>query len=190
MGRRAALCALLAEPWDSLVEYGLGTGSNLHYLQQKRRTARFGGLDASDAMLSGARRRLPEVRLLRAFAEEADVRALLGESPEIALFSYSLTMMEDPEAALAAARAQVSRAVWVVDFGPHQGWPGLLGAALDAWLSAFRVRPLTAGMLARARWVRPLAGGYAVIAVFSPFSGEEAHGKRGDDGEIAGYLGA
>ncbi|MBN2797555.1 MAG: class I SAM-dependent methyltransferase [Deltaproteobacteria bacterium] len=167
-GRGAALRLLLAERWDSLIEVGPGTGQNLALLARSRPQARYGGLEPSDAMLAYARARLPQVELQRGWGEQLDAAALLGAAPDRVLFSYSLTMMEDPATALAAARAQLAPggAVWVVDFGDHLGLPSPVGWLLDRWLRGFHVRPLSTELLAEGERLRSCCGGYGVIVRF------------------------
>lgn len=148
-GRDTALDKLLEQPWTSLVEIGSGTGRNLSILKKRRPSAKYGGLDASEVMLTHARAALPDVPFRYGFAEDADITAILGLRPDRILFSYCLSMVTDPDRALHNARAHLSPAgeVWVVDFGDLTGLPGPFARALRSFLDRFHVEPLPAGLL-------------------------------------------
>lgn len=143
-GRDRALRDLLADPWDSLVEVGPGTGRNLEILHRHRPNARVGGVEAADPMLEHAARRCPWAHLVRGFAEDAEYLDVLGEPPQRIFFSYCLSMVQDPAAALARAAAALAPGgeVHVVDFADLGGLPGPLRAGLRAWLETFHVAPL------------------------------------------------
>jgi S-adenosylmethionine-diacylgycerolhomoserine-N-methlytransferase len=152
LGRDHALTALLAEPWTGLVEVGPGTGRNLEILQAGRPHAVLGGVEPCDAMLDHARARLPKVRWMREFAERARFEALLGRPIDRVLFSYCLSMVDDPGAAVDRALESLgpNGEVVVVDFGDLGGLPRPLRAALTTWLGWFHVRPLdTTPLVAR-----------------------------------------
>lgn len=148
-GRDTAIDRLLAQEWSTLVEVGPGTGRNLRMLHSGRPSARLGGVDASDAMLDHARARCPWAVLEQGFAEEADYTAVLGTRPDAILFSYSLSMIQDPAAAIDQARAHLAPGgeVWVVDFGHADGLVGPAQSALSAWLRLFHVHPMDQGIL-------------------------------------------
>lgn len=148
-GRDRALSDLLAEDWRSLVEIGPGTGRNLRKLHARRPSARLGGLDASDEMLTFARPRCPFAVLRHGFAEDGDIGAILGAPPDRILFSYCLSMLEKPEIALLHARRALAPGgkVVVVDFGELAGLPGTLAAGLRAFLTRFHVKPLRSDLL-------------------------------------------
>lgn len=149
-GRDVVLRELLAEPWGSLVEVGVGTGRNLRRLHAARPEALLGGLDASDAMLAHVRARAPWARLQQGFAEDADLVALLGgRRPDRVLFSYCLSMVSDPMAALGNARRALAPGgkVVVVDFSDLEGLPALARSGLRRWLTAFHVTPLAGSVL-------------------------------------------
>lgn len=143
-GRDTALARLVDEPWESLVEVGPGTGRNLRKLHAMRPSAALGGIDASDAMLEHAKARCPWAKFEHGFAETVDYTAVLGHPPERILFSYCLSMVTDPVAALEAARRGVAPGgeVWVVDFSDLEGLPGPAARGLRRWLRTFHVEPV------------------------------------------------
>lgn len=150
-GRDTCLRELLREPWSSLVEVGPGTGRNLRKLHQKRPLARLGGIEASDQMLGHARGKCPWAELEHGFAEDCDYNSLFGEPPERILFSYCLSMVTDPLAALDNARRAISDdgEVVVVDFADLSSLPGPARRGLRRWLETFHVEPLDETLLTR-----------------------------------------
>ena len=167
LGRDPTLDRLLAEPWDRLIEIGPGTGRNLDYLHARRRHARIGGVEAADVMLEHAARRCPWAHLKHGFAEDAALDGVLGGPPQRILFSYCLSMVEDPGAALDNAAGQLAPggAVWVLDFADFTGLPSLLRLGLQRWLRSFRVRPLDPGwLIARGAEVEFGPGRYYLLA--------------------------
>lgn len=169
-GRDRALDLLLEGSWSTLIEVGSGTGRNLRKLRQRRPSARFGGVDAADAMLEYARPRIPWAMLRHGFAEDARYESVLGCRPDRILFSYSLSMIEDKARALENARRSLapSGRVFVVDFGDHARWPTWPRRAFRQWLERFHVAPLEEETL-RTGSVRFDRGplGYYVIASFA-----------------------
>ncbi len=148
-GRDTALQRLAEEPWESLVEVGPGTGRNLRKLHGMRPRAALGGIDASDAMLEHARVRCPWATFEHGFAEDVDYASVLRRPPERILFSYCLSMVTDPVAALEGARRGVAPGgeVWVVDFSDLEGLPAPAARALRGWLRTFHVEPVDHGQL-------------------------------------------
>lgn len=170
-GRDAALRGLASEPeWQRLVEIGPGTGRNLTLLHRARPEARLGGIEASDEMLAHAKGRCPWATLEHGFAEDAPIGALLGAPPERILFSYCLSMVRDPGAALVHARRSLADGgrVVVVDFADLRGLPTLVARGFRAYLETFHVRPLEEATLADATRVQFGPGRYYVIAHFGP----------------------
>jgi S-adenosylmethionine-diacylgycerolhomoserine-N-methlytransferase len=143
-GRDRTLRELEGEAWSTLVEIGPGTGRNLRRLQRARPGARFGGVEACDEMLTHARERCPWASLVHGFAETADLAAVHGARPDRVLFSYCLSMVSEPRAALARARESVrdGGSVVVVDFADMATMPSRMRSALRAWLGAYHVKPL------------------------------------------------
>ncbi|MCB9744190.1 MAG: class I SAM-dependent methyltransferase [Alphaproteobacteria bacterium] len=171
IGREAALQELAATPWQRLVEIGPGTGRNLRKLRAARPDAELGGVEASDAMLEYAGQRCPGARLVAGFAEDFDLPSVLGGRPDVVLFSYCLSMVQDPDAALQNARRSLAPGgrVMVVDFADLAGVPAPGDAALRRWLEAFHVEPVDLELLAqhgaRLRFGR---GRYWVLATMGP----------------------
>jgi S-adenosylmethionine-diacylgycerolhomoserine-N-methlytransferase len=149
-GRDRALAGLLAGPWDSLVEVGPGTGRNLHILHRQRPNARLGGVEAAAPMLAHAARRCPWATFRRGFAEDAIYTDVLGEPPQRILFSYCMSMVQRPDAAIERALAGLAPGgeLHIVDFADLSGLPAPVRAGLRRWLAAFRVAPLDPGWLA------------------------------------------
>jgi S-adenosylmethionine-diacylgycerolhomoserine-N-methlytransferase len=150
LGRDAALSQVLQTPWHRLIEIGPGTGRNLRKLEAARPHAHYGGVEASDAMLAHARKRLPFAHLVHGHAEDADYAQLLGARPDIVLFSYCLSMVQDPERALIRARQSLAPGgrVVIVDFGDLGALPRPLARGLRGWLATFHVHPLPTTVLA------------------------------------------
>ncbi len=148
-GRDRALRDLLQEDWDSLVEVGPGTGRNLRILHEARPSAALGGVEAADSMLDHAQAKCPWAKLVQGFAEEADFEAVLGKKPDRILFSYCLSMVQDPVAALVNARRSVAPdgEVMVVDFADLEGLPRMAKKGLRVWLNTFHVEPLDVRLL-------------------------------------------
>ena len=143
-GRDQALSRLLEEPWDSLIEIGVGTGRNLAKLHRQRPAARYAGVDASDVMVRHAGRRCPWARVSQGFAESADLTEALGIRPERILVSYALSMMARPHEVLENARRALhpNGRLVVVDFGDFRGFPRPLAHAFHhGWLERFHVDP-------------------------------------------------
>lgn len=149
LGREPALERLYAQPWNRLVEIGPGTGRNLEKLHQRRPYALLGGVEPSRAMLRRAQRRCPYARLIEGFAEDARYDDLLDAPPDRVFFSYCLSMVQDPQAALQNALDQVAPggSVVVADFGDLGRILEPARAGLKRWLEAFHVRPLRADLL-------------------------------------------
>ncbi len=135
--------------WSTLVEIGPGTGRNLRVLHSARPEARLGGVEASDEMLEHARARCPWASLAPGFAESADLGAVHGAPPDRILFSYCLSMVSDPQAALDRARQALAPKgeVVVVDFADMATMPTPLRTAFRGWLRTFHVTPLEPNLL-------------------------------------------
>lgn len=166
-GRDAENRALLEEDWDSLLEIGPGTGRNLIHLQKKRPDARYGGVEASDEMLSHAKTRCPFASLMQGFAEDAPLIKVLDARPERILFSYCLSMVREQEAALTRARAALAPGgeVVIVDFADFRGFSPVLADAMRQFLRRYHVEPLDRDFLkSMGAKVRLGPGGYYLRA--------------------------
>ena len=166
-GRDRALARLLADPWDSLVEVGPGTGRNLRIIHRQRPSARLGGVQPPAPMLPHAARRCPWATFHRGFAEDVDYTAVLGEPPQRILFSYCLSMVRHREVAIERALAGLAPGgeLHIVAFADLAGLPAALREGLRRWLAAFRVEPLDPGSLAASNAELVLGPGrYYVLA--------------------------
>lgn len=142
-GRDRLIAELAEETFSSLVELGPGTGRNLLAIRRDNTVARLGGVEASEAMLRTARRRCPFADLRTGFAEDYDLTSVLHCRPERVLFSYCLSMVQQPELALENALAHLADEgeVVLVDFGDFGEMPRRFGQSMNQWLRAFHVHP-------------------------------------------------
>lgn len=166
-GRDTELRQLAGEPWQRLVEIGPGTGRNLLKLRAMRPQASYGGVEASDEMLEVAAKRCPWARFQQGFAEDTDYTALLGDRPDRILFSYCLSMVQERERAIEAARRSLAPGgeVVIVDFSDLADVRPPFGGALRRWLETFHVYPLPDTLLGpHARSIKHGPGRYYVIA--------------------------
>ena len=183
VGRDRLIAELRARPGERLVDIGCGTGRNLEAIARVYPGTRLFGLDAANVMLEMTSKRfakaaLPAPGLARGRAEALDPEAQFGiAAADHVLFSYSLSMMDDPVLALerAAGCLALGGRLHIVDFGPMDGLPRSAAALLRVWLARFDVhhRPEVAltlrqlaqsdgGTMTRTR----LARGYAEILHF------------------------
>ena len=176
-GRDRLIAGLALGPRSNLVEVGCGTARNLIAIARTYPGVRLYGVDASAAMLETARiavRRAgleDRIVLAQGLAEQLSPAQFGVESFENVLFSYSLSMIPDWRAALAAGSAALSPKgrLHVVDFGDLTGLGRLAKRAMLAWLALFHVAPrvefLAAleGVAADTRNLTLLFGRYAFI---------------------------
>lgn len=149
-GRDRLIRELKLKPNARLVEVGCGTARNLIAIARAYPTARLYGLDASAEMLKTAGKAIARaglsdrIRLAHGYAEELSPR-MFGETEAFdeAVFSYSLSMIPDWEAALKAADAVLAPGgrIHIVDFGDLSGLGRIGGHLMRAWLRAFHVVP-------------------------------------------------
>lgn len=170
LGRDTVIDQLVRERWKTLVDAGCGTGRNLSHLAKRRPSRRYAGIEPSEPMRMRAMRRAPFAKIVDGFAEDAPYGALLSGPVDRILFSYSLSMVGDPDEAIAHARLSIAPrgSVVCVDFGDLGGVPRSLRRAFMRFLDAFHVRPLPHALFVRhgAQLVNgPL--GYYRIARFS-----------------------
>jgi S-adenosylmethionine-diacylgycerolhomoserine-N-methlytransferase len=149
-GRDRLIIEIGLKPGDRLVEVGCGTARNLVKIAKAYPDVRLFGLDASLEMLKSAEETIRKaglshrITLAHGYAE-ALAPAMFGETKpfEAVLFSYSLSMIPDWKAAIAAASANLAPGglIHVVDFGDLTGLGRLGRAAMLAWLALFHVAP-------------------------------------------------
>lgn len=145
LGRDRELQALARESWSSLLEVGPGTGRNLKLLHRARPSATYGGVEACDEMVLAARKACPFATVEQGFAENAAYAELLGRRPDRILFSYCLSMVQDPKRAIDQALSELAPGgqLVVVDFADFGGLPSTMGMALRQWLRTFHVHPVS-----------------------------------------------
>jgi S-adenosylmethionine-diacylgycerolhomoserine-N-methlytransferase len=144
LGRDTVLKRLLEERWSTLVEVGPGTGRNLAFLNARRPEATLGGIEASAAMRDVCLERCPYARIEEGFAEDCDLAKPVGGPPDRVLFSYCLSMVQDPAAAIANARRQLAPGgqLVVVDFGQMERLPRTFRRVMRRFLDKWHVHPL------------------------------------------------
>lgn len=185
LGRDGLIERLDARPGETVCEVGCGTARNLVKMARRYPQARFVGLDASDEMLrtaaaavarAGLAGRLP---LAQAYAQSFTPATFGLAAPfDRIVFSYTLSIIPEPLAALDNALAQLrpGGSIHVVDFGDTAGLPGWFRRLLAWWLAKFHVahRPEVGDWLAgRAAEgagcleTRSLGGRYAEFFTFT-----------------------
>ncbi len=179
-GRDRLVADLALAPGESLLEVGCGTARNLVAIAERYPRTRLFGFDASRSMLEVGRAKVTaagldgRIALAHGLAGSGEERRLFGQEEgfDRIVFSYSLSMFDDPAAAIASAHRALAAGgrLHVVDFGLMQGLPAPLRALLRHWLASFHVHPSDAPRAALATLaeteggrlaVRDLAGGYA-----------------------------
>ena len=148
-GRDRLIGRLALGPSETLVEVGCGTARNLIAIARRYPGARLFGVDASEAMLETARAAVSRagldhrIVLAQGLAEDLSPIRLGVESFDRVMFSYSLSMIPDWQAALAAGFAALSPAgtLHVVDFADLTGLGRFGRHAMRAWLRLFHVTP-------------------------------------------------
>jgi S-adenosylmethionine-diacylgycerolhomoserine-N-methlytransferase len=151
-GRDRLIDELAPKPGARVVEIGCGTARNLIRMARRYPDAQLFGLDASGAMLETAAKAVARaglsdrIRLAHGYAEALSPAMFgLSDGFDEAVFSYSLSMIPDWNAALAAADAALAPGgrIHIVDFGDLTGFAGPLRKGLLAWLRLFHVAPRT-----------------------------------------------
>ena len=179
LGRNAMLSSIQPRAGDSVLEIGCGTGRNLLWLAERYPGVRLLGADISPAMLSAAASSAIErgfgnrVTLATGAAETLDVRHAFGlDHVDHVVFSYSLSMMPDWEAALGCGfdALRPGGALHAVDFWDLADWPAAARVGMRKWLALFGVHCSDTwchAVLALARTrsrdvtIKPVAGRYA-----------------------------
>jgi S-adenosylmethionine-diacylgycerolhomoserine-N-methlytransferase len=148
-GRDRLINGMAVKPGQRILEVGCGTARNLIKIARRYPGTELWGVDASSEMLRTAGRSISgaalrdRIRLCHGLAEDMP-ELLAAESPfDHVVFSYSLSMIADWQAALRAS-ARVARPearVHLVDFADFRGlWPWAAGS-LRLWLHLFHVTP-------------------------------------------------
>ncbi len=181
IGRDLLIEGLDLHACQRLVDIGCGTGRNLDLIAR-----RYPGVEPlrhrrrRSHARAVARRLGRRATFRRALAEQLDARRLfeLEGGFDHAIFSYALSMMDDPGAAIDRALAELAPGgrLHIVDFGDMAGLPAPLARSMRAWLARFGVhhRPIVAATLAgladngagRLEVLR-LLGGYATLLRFT-----------------------
>jgi len=189
-GRDRLVDELALAPDETLLEVGCGTARNLIAIAERYPGARLYGIDAAAAMLEVGRAKIEaaglggRIHLAFGLAGDGEERARfdLARGVDRIVFSYSLSMFDDPAAAIESAHAALAPngRLHVVDFGLMGGLPAPLRATLRTWLASFHVTPsdvprATLAALAERTGaplaVRELAGGYARLMHYGPVPG-------------------
>jgi S-adenosylmethionine-diacylgycerolhomoserine-N-methlytransferase len=157
-GRDRLIARMPVGPGHHVLEVGCGTARNLICLARRHPEATFYGLDASDAMLATAGKKLAgrglrqQIQLRQGLAEELDPQAMFGRAHFDAIFfSYSLSMIPTWQPALDVALQSLKPGgqLWIVDFWDQAELPGWFRQGLVRWLKLFHVehRPELIGYL-------------------------------------------
>jgi len=143
-GRRAAVEALALRPNSAVLEIGCGTGLNFPLIAERLNPEQghVVGLDFSEPMLAKARKRLSNKCLSHFELIRGDAAELrLDRSFDAVLLAYSLSMIDDWEAAIDRASEHLAPGgrLVVLDFGEFDAW-GAAAPAVRAWLGLHHVR--------------------------------------------------
>jgi S-adenosylmethionine-diacylgycerolhomoserine-N-methlytransferase len=148
-GRDRLLREMNAQPGESVLEVGCGTGRNLLKLSSLQPQARLFGLDAADEMLKTAGAKLDacnkqkEIILRQGLAEEFSYRRTFHRlDPFDKIFiSYSLSMFPKWREALLNAldNLEAGGDLYVVDFFDGALLPVWFNRLLRWWLGLFKV---------------------------------------------------
>jgi len=149
LGRDDLIGRLAVKPGDIVVEIGCGTGRNLVKMARRYDGVRFCGLDASREMLKSAEKAIARagfsdrIQLAHGLAEDLSPAMFGLETPfDVAVFSYSLSMIPDWKQAFRRAGAAVGDGrVHIVDFGDLRGLGTVAASILRFWLRLFHVTP-------------------------------------------------
>ncbi len=184
-GRDTLISELDLRPDEHLLEIGCGTARNLVAIAARYPGARLYGFDAAEPMLEVGRAKVARaghgdrIRLAFGLGGSGNERALFDrpQGYDRILFSYALSMFDDPAGAVDSAVAALAPGgrLHVVDFGTMTGMPAPLRWLLMRWLRAFHVHPSTAAhdRLRERRQAdgadlrfKELAGGYAQLVTY------------------------
>lgn len=144
LGRDRTIRALDAEPGQSILELGCGTGRNLAVAGAFYPGCRLYGLDISEEMLISARAKLPsDAVLVSGDASDFSAADLGPAGFDRIMISYALSMIPAWEATIDAAVDALNRGgqLHIVDFGQQERLPRWFRRMLKAWLARFHVDP-------------------------------------------------
>jgi S-adenosylmethionine-diacylgycerolhomoserine-N-methlytransferase len=142
-GRDPLLDTIVALQPRVVIEVGCGTGRNLAKLRERLPGSQLSGVEPCEAMRQHALKKHPWLAISRELGETADLPGLTGQRPDVVFFSYTLSMVRHPEAAVAncvAALGPQGR-VFVLDFGDLRGLGRWGGQVFRRWLHLFHVHP-------------------------------------------------
>jgi len=152
--RRAAVAGLALGSGDTVVDIGCGTGLNFRLLERAvGNRGRVIGVDATDAMLDQARRRVERegwtnVELVSCDAARFDFPPELGG----VLSTFALTLVSEYDAVIErGARALRAGGRWVVADLKLPGWPGARLCA-RALVPLYRPFAVTLDLASRHPW--------------------------------------
>ncbi|MFM1860246.1 MAG: hypothetical protein RL133_1746 [Pseudomonadota bacterium] len=175
-GRDRLVDTLDVPPGGLVCEMGCGTAHNLIRLARRRPDLQLIGVDASEAMLELARRKVRQaglterIQLVHGYAESYQPPSPMDR----VIFPYSLSMMPRPDLAIQNASGWLRPGGYlaVVDFGDLSGWPAFLRRLVLQFLNRFEVYPRPelfspeiSPLGVKANW---RLGRYCLSAVLSP----------------------
>jgi S-adenosylmethionine-diacylgycerolhomoserine-N-methlytransferase len=144
-GRDRLIAQLDAQPGESVLELGCGTGRNLAQVERVWPDVRLYGLDISQEMLTLAAAKLADrARLAAGDATAFDPQSLFGSAGfDHVVLSYALSMIPDWQGTIAHAAGLLAPGgrLHIVDFGDLTDLPRPLSALLRGWLRLFHVTP-------------------------------------------------
>lgn len=134
---------------ENILEIGCGTGRNLAILAEKYPRTRFFGLDASQAMLETARKKIESKNLANstlknALADDFSHLETFGlEKPfDAVFFSYSISMIPPWRESIqnALENLKAGKSFYIVDFYDQRDLPVFFRKILKGWLRQFHVK--------------------------------------------------
>ncbi|MCC6919969.1 MAG: class I SAM-dependent methyltransferase [Alphaproteobacteria bacterium] len=149
LGRDALIGDLNIKAGETVCEAGCGTARNLILMANRYPLGKFYGFDASAEMLKTASASVEKASLKKiitldvALAQEFTAAQFGLKAPfDRIVFSYSLSIMDDWQAAVDHALTQLKPGgrLHVVDFGDQKAMPRWFKWVLGKWLHQFHVR--------------------------------------------------
>lgn len=148
LGRDKLIEKLDVKDDEKILEIGCGTARNLMILARRFPNANFYGLDASEAMLKTARKKitaknLSNITLKNVLADDFNYQKNFGltEPFDTIYFSYSITMIPTWKHAIANALENLKRgrSLYIVDFYDQRDLSVTFRKVLQRWLNIFSV---------------------------------------------------